>query len=204
MNWQRQQLLICFVVSLAVHVAILGCAWIVANPALLTETSADIYDAGDLSGTYLPEPDEAIHEKVERVARRYVSRIELVVLKQDMLDKLFGRTNIIARQVDDQRARDARKTLPVMKNPAVKPKLVKHSKIPYPAEAGGETGSVVVCFLVGYDGRPEYTSTAESSGNRFLDAAAVDGCIDWRFTPARDAKGRLVRCLVYIPVQVEP
>lgn len=204
MNWRKQQLLICFAASLAAHVAVLGCAWVISNPAIMAATSDDIYDAGDLSSSYLPEPTEEIHEKVERVARRYVSKIEFVILQQDVADKLFGRTSVIARQVDDQRARDVRKTLPVMKNPAVKPKLVKHTKIRYPAEAGGETGSVVVCFLVGYDGRPEYTSTAESSGNRFLDAAAVDGCIDWRFTPAKDSKGRLVRCLVYIPVQVEP
>lgn len=204
MNWYRQRLSICFIGSLLVHVLVLGCAWVVFNPTIFSETSADIYDAGDLSGTYLSEPVREADEKVERVARRYVSKIEFVILKQDVADKLFGRTNIIARQVDDQRAKDARKTLPVIKNPAVMPKLVKRTKIRYPAEAGGETGSVVVCLLVGYNGRPEYASTAESSGNRFLDAAALDGCIDWRFTPAKDSKGRLVRCLVYIPVLVEP
>ena len=96
------------------------------------------------------------------------------------------------------------KNVPISKNPATKPKLIKHSPVPYPAEANGVTGTVTVCFLVGYNGAPEYTSTAESSGNRFLDAAAVEHCISWRFTPARDSKGRLVRCLVYIPVTIKP
>ena len=204
MKWRMGGLATGFAVSIFLHSVLLLGAWFLANPALLAAKSDEIYDAGDLSSTYIQEPSEELQERVERVAKRHVTKIEFVILDSNLLDKLFGRTSVIARQVEDQRARDARKTLPVMRNPAVKPALVRHTKIAYPKEAAGAKGSVVVCFLVGYDGRPEYTSTAESSGNRFLDAAAVDGCIEWRFTPAKDAKGRLVRCLVYIPVMVEP
>lgn len=106
--------------------------------------------------------------------------------------------------MEDERLKAQRKTIPVVKNPATKPKLLFRIPVAYPEEAGGKTGTIIVCFLVGYDGVPEYTSTAESSGNRFLDSAALDSCIKWRFAPARDDKGRLVRCLVYIPVTVKP
>ena len=38
---------------------------------------------------------------------------------------------------------------------------------------------------------------------RKYDGAAIDHCINWRFNPASDARGKPVRCLIYIPVRVE-
>jgi len=133
-----------------------------------------------------------------------VSQVTLVLLEVDELKKLNMNTRKVATRIQDEKLKKEGKSVPVSKNPATKPKLINHSPVPYPAEAGGEAGTITVCFLVGYDGVPEYTSTADSSGNRFLDSAALEHCISWRFTPARDAKGRLVRCLVYIPVVVKP
>ena len=51
---------------------------------------------------------------------------------------------------------------------------------------------------------PEYVSTAASSGNPFLDGAALEECIKWRFSPAQDVEGNDVRCIIYIPVDVKP
>lgn len=96
------------------------------------------------------------------------------------------------------------KIAPIVHAPAVKPKLVTSSPIPYPTRAKGAAGKVTVCILVGVNGRPEYVSTAGSSGNPILDSAALESSINWRFSPALDDKGRPVRCLIYVPVLVEP
>lgn len=95
------------------------------------------------------------------------------------------------------------KVAPIVREPLVRPKLLTHTPVPYPAKAGGQTGRVIVCILVGADGVPEYVSTADSSGNPFLDGAALEHCIKWRFSPAEDADGNSVRCLTYIPVDVK-
>ena len=94
------------------------------------------------------------------------------------------------------------KVAPIVREPMVKPKLIKHNLVPYPAKANGHNGRVIVCVLVGVDGVPEYVSTAGSSGNPFLDGAALEECIKWRFSPAEDADGNYVRCLTYISVDI--
>lgn len=94
------------------------------------------------------------------------------------------------------------KVAPIVREPMVKPKLIKHNPIPYPAKANGQNRRVIVCVLVGADGIPEYVSTAGSSGNPFLDGAALEECIKWRFSPAEDADGNYVRCLTYISVDI--
>lgn len=94
------------------------------------------------------------------------------------------------------------KVAPIVREPMVKPKLIKHNPVPYPAKANGHNGRVIVCVLVGVDGVPEYVSTAGSSGNPFLDGAALEECIKWRFSPAEDADGNYVRCLTYISVDI--
>ena len=96
------------------------------------------------------------------------------------------------------------KIAPIVREPLVKPKLLRHAPVPYPAKAGGQAGRVIVCILVGADGVPEYVSTAASSGNPFLDGAALEECIKWRFSPAQDMEGNDVRCIIYIPVDIKP
>ena len=96
------------------------------------------------------------------------------------------------------------KIAPIVREPLVKPKLLRHAPVPYPAKAGGQAGRVIVCILVGADGVPEYVSTAASSGNPFLDGAALEECIKWRFSPAQDVEGNDVRCIIYIPVDIKP
>lgn len=199
----NRRFLLCFIISLVLHGALLLGAYLLSNGTLLQDKSDEIYEASTVVNDFVLPADSKIAEKVEKVAQRHVASIEFVMVDAKGLDRFFGKTGIIAREVTDKKLKEQRKVIPVVKNPAVQPKLTYYTPIPYPREAGGVTGTVVVCFLVGFDGVPEYTSTAESSGNRFLDAAAVETCINWRFSPARDAKGRLVRCLMYIPVTVQ-
>lgn len=204
MNKSDKRFMTGLIMSLVLHGAIFGGIWFWSVPTFLANTSDEIYEVSDVVSDYVPELDEQSVKNVQKIARKHITKIEFVILESSALDKLFGKSRLIARQVEDERLKAQRKTIPVVKNPAIKPKLLFRTPVAYPEEAGGETGTIVVCFLVGYDGVPEYTSTAESSGNRFIDSAALDSCIKWRFAPARDAKGRLVRCLVYIPVTVKP
>lgn len=204
MRWQEHRMLFAVIFSLISHCGILVCAKIVSNPTLLATTSEEIYEASDVMFDYVSNVDEKTAQHVRQIAKHHVTQIEFVLVDGSIVDKLLGNSKVIAREVEDERLKAAKKTIPVVKNPSVKPRLIYQTPIPYPTEAGGKAGVVVICFLVGYDGVPEYTSTAESSGNRFLDGAAVDACFNWRFSPAKDSKGRLVRCLVYIPVTVKP
>ncbi|MDY4920782.1 MAG: energy transducer TonB [Phascolarctobacterium sp.] len=123
--------------------------------------------------------------------------LELFILEDDIKVK-----KIKLEEFDPQTLKKP-KIAPIVREPLVKPKLLAHAPVPYPAQAGGQTGRVIVCILVGVNGVPEYVSTASSSGNPFLDGAALEACIKWRFSPAQDADGNDVRCLTYIPVDVK-
>ena len=200
----KHRFLVAFLISFVLHGAVLSGSLLYASRYPLGETSDEIYEASDVVEGLEEKPLEKVEKQDSQRSKKYVSNITLVILDRDQVKKVDSRTRHIASRIQDEKLKKEGKSVPISKNPATKPKLVSFSPVPYPAEANGAAGTVIVCFLVSYDGRPEYASTAESSGNRFLDAAAVEHCISWRFTPARDDKGRLVRCLVYIPVTVKP
>jgi len=200
----KHRFLVAFLISFILHGAALSGSMLYASRFPLGETSDEIYEASDVVEGLAEKPLEKVERQNGQRSKKYVSSITLVILDRDQVKKVDSRTRHIASRIQDEKLKKEGKSVPISKNPATKPKLVSFSPVPYPAEANGAAGTVIVCFLVSYDGRPEYASTAESSGNRFLDAAAVEHCITWRFTPARDGKGRLVRCLVYIPVTVRP
>ena len=200
----KHRFLAAFLISFILHGAVLSGSMLYASHYPLGETSDEIYEASDVVEGLAEKPLEKVERQISQKSRKYVSSITLVILDRDQVKKVDTRTRHVASQIQDEKLKKEGKSVPISKNPATKPKLVSFSPVPYPSEANGAAGTVIVCFLVSYDGRPEYASTAESSGNRFLDAAAVEHCISWRFTPARDDKGRLVRCLVYIPVTVKP
>ena len=90
----------------------------------------------------------------------------------------------------------------IVNAPAVLPKIINSCAVPYPDGCDGCRGTVLTCVLVGIDGKPEYVSIARSSGNPVLDGAAINCCINWQFSPAKDSRGNNVRCLIYIPVGV--
>ena len=200
----KHRFLAAFLISFVLHGAVLSGSLLYASRYPLGETSDEIYEASDVVEGLAEKLPEKVERQNSQRSKKYVSSITLVILDRDQVKKVDTRTRHVASQIQDEKLKKEGKSVPISKNPATKPKLVSFSPVPYPSEANGAAGTVIVCFLVSYDGRPEYASTAESSGNRFLDAAAVEHCISWRFTPARDDKGRLVRCLVYIPVTVKP
>lgn len=195
--------LIAFAFSVLLHGALLGGSYLSSRAGLLQETSDDIYAINDEIGNFIPEETAAVEEPNHVSVKNLPVNIKFVLISAAEAKDLEGKTDRVSVEIQKEQFEQKRKTIPVVKNPAVKPKLVRYTPVPYPAEAGGASGTVLVVILVGYDGRPEYASIAGSSGNRYLDAAAVEHCIDWQFTPARDANGRLVRCLVYIPIQLK-
>lgn len=200
----KHRFLVAFIISFVLHGAILSGSMLYAHRNPLGETSDEIYEMSDVVEGLAETPQEKVARQNSQTKKRYVSQITLVLLNRDEVKKINPNTQKVASQIKDEKLKKEGKNVPISKNPATKPRLISHTPVPYPVEANGAAGTVTVCFLVGYDGVPEYASTADSSGNRFLDSAAVEHCISWRFTPARDAKGRLVRCLVYIPVTVKP
>jgi len=73
---------------------------------------------------------------------------------------------------------------------------------PYPSEArkNGIQGTVRVKVLIDTNGRVANASISSGSGSSLLDQAALQTVYKWRFSPAKDAKGKKVRCYVTIPV----
>lgn len=71
----------------------------------------------------------------------------------------------------------------------------------YPPEAlkAHATGKTIVLVSVGVDGKPTPISVKQSSGNIYLDKAAMKTVAQWRFKPAQCA-GKSVRSSVLIPV----
>ena len=75
----------------------------------------------------------------------------------------------------------------------------------YPAEAlrRGAGGSVRVQAIIAIDGSVERMEIAQSSGNRYLDRAALDAVRRWRFKPATHS-GQPVSAAVVIPLDFTP
>ncbi len=82
-------------------------------------------------------------------------------------------------------------------------KLPTNPSPPYPAEAAGLEGRVVLYVVIGADGRPESVAIYESSGSAALDHSALRTVRDaWRFRPAVRA-GVAVRYATYVPVRFQ-
>ena len=75
----------------------------------------------------------------------------------------------------------------------------------YPREAlrRGVGGTVRVKATVAPDGSVERMEVAETSGNRFLDRAAMEAVRRWRFTPAM-RNGQPMSAAVVIPIDFTP
>ncbi|MBA4018523.1 MAG: hypothetical protein C0483_15250 [Pirellula sp.] len=82
-------------------------------------------------------------------------------------------------------------------------KLPTNPSPPYPAEAAGVEGRVVLYVVIGDDGRPESVTIHESSGSVPLDHSALRTVRDaWRFRPAYRA-GVPVPFATYVPVRFQ-
>lgn len=136
------------------------------------------------------------------VKQEYDANFEMILCSEEQFKQVIVNTEEIKIPNTANAIKNKLKAA-IVNAPAVSPKLLSGSPVPYPSGGDGSSGTVLVCVLVGIDGKPEYTSIAGSCGNHVLDGAAIDHCINWRFNPASDARGKPVRCLIYIPVRVE-
>lgn len=94
-------------------------------------------------------------------------------------------------------------SLPAMADTAPVP--ISRPPPSYPREAlsRGVGGTVRVQVTVAPDGRVERMEVAQTSGNRFLDRAAMEAVRRWRFNPAI-RNGQPVSATVVIPVDFNP
>ena len=83
-----------------------------------------------------------------------------------------------------------------------RPYVISSSKPDYPvaAKKQGVQGTVGLRILINESGRVESASVASSSGDASLDSAAVASIYKWRFSPAKNAKGKKIPCYVSIPI----
>ena len=83
-----------------------------------------------------------------------------------------------------------------------RPYVISSSKPAYPVSAKkqGVQGTVGLRILINESGRVESASVASSSGDASLDSAAVASIYKWRFSPAKNAKGKKIPCYVSIPI----
>lgn len=73
---------------------------------------------------------------------------------------------------------------------------------PYPNEArkNGIEGTVRIRVLIDVNGKVSEASISSSSGSSLLDQAALQAVHKWRFSPAKDATGKKVKCYVTVPI----
>ena len=90
-----------------------------------------------------------------------------------------------------------------LKDVARAPTVLEQVKPDYPREARWERveGLVVLRVIIGLDGRIERASTKVVRSVPQLDAAAIAAIAQWRFTPAIDHSGRVVRVAIEVPVR---
>ncbi|MEO5963282.1 MAG: energy transducer TonB [Thermomonas sp.] len=94
---------------------------------------------------------------------------------------------------------------PAMAGNNTSPVPVSRPPPSYPREAlrRGIGGTVRVKATIAPDGSVERMEVADSSGDRYLDRAAMDAVRRWRFTPAM-RNGQPVSATVVIPVDFAP
>jgi len=87
-------------------------------------------------------------------------------------------------------------------SPVVPPRLISRVEPIYPSTARRNEveGTTRVRLLVSADGSVESVGVSQSSGSDLLDSAAVEAANQWGFTPAKDERGKAVRCYVSLPV----
>ncbi len=94
---------------------------------------------------------------------------------------------------------------PAMAGNSTSPVAISRPPPTYPREAlrRGAGGTVRVQVTVSPNGSVERMDVAQSSGNRYLDRAAMEAVRRWRFSPAM-RNGQPVSATVVIPVDFSP
>lgn len=197
------RMIFAFFGSVLIHIILIS-GFFVSKDFINLRDSGEVYESMDLIEHLEGSLDPVSKNRLISGRLTDVDLFELVIVDDSMLQKAFPQMKKL--EIPDLKnvIKNKPKVAPIVRSPMVKPKLLNASAVPYPVKGEGKTGTVVVCILVGSSGRPEYVSTAASSGNPVLDGAAIEHCIGYRFLPAQDDNGNYVRCLVYIPVEVSP
>lgn len=86
--------------------------------------------------------------------------------------------------------------------PVQPPRLISRVQPDYPPSARQNNieGTAYVRLLVSASGDVESVSISNSSGSGALDSSAVEAAYQWEFVPAKDERGRAVRCYVSLPI----
>lgn len=82
--------------------------------------------------------------------------------------------------------------------PATPLRVLSRTNPAYPEEVRrqGISGTVSIRAVIGTDGSIEGASITASSGSSALDQAALTAFYQWSFAPAKNARGRAVRCYI--------
>lgn len=82
------------------------------------------------------------------------------------------------------------------------PKIIKHKtpRYPFAAKRDGIEGVTRVKILIDSAGKVEDIIIAESSGSKLLDDAAIKAVKKWRFIPAKNKAGHVIRCYASMPI----
>ncbi|MDR2005994.1 MAG: energy transducer TonB [Acidaminococcales bacterium] len=82
------------------------------------------------------------------------------------------------------------------------PRMLYYKEPNYPSSAiaAGAQGTVHIRLAVSVRGAVESVSLEKSSGWREIDASVLTAAKQWRFSPAKDARGRSMACYVDLPV----
>ena len=86
--------------------------------------------------------------------------------------------------------------------PVQPPRLISRVQPDYPSSARQNSveGTTYVRLLVSASGDVESVSVSNSSGSGALDSSAVEAAYQWEFVPAKDERGRAVRCYASLPI----
>lgn len=201
MKKENKRLLLGMMLSLLLHASIFGCDYM-KNILAKDFQSDEIFEV--LENIEVIQDDTA-KSRMDKFNRKLHIEDEFIKIifatENDLQQPSLKQLGFEDLELD---IKQKPKIAPIVHTPEVKPKLLSRKLVPYPAKAGGARGKVTVCILVGIDGKAEYVSTAGSSGNPIIDGVALEHAITWRFSPALDKRGRPVRCLIYIPIMLEP
>ncbi|EGO61956.1 energy transducer TonB [Acetonema longum] len=82
------------------------------------------------------------------------------------------------------------------------PRILAEIKPSYPLEArkAGWEGTVVLRIQIMENGAPGQVTVYRSSGYDLLDEAAISAVRQWRFVPAKNRFGQVIRCSTTLPV----
>lgn len=82
------------------------------------------------------------------------------------------------------------------------PKIIRHRTPRYPsvAKRNGVEGVTQIKILIDSKGNVENVIIAKSSGSKLLDNSAIKAVKKWKFIPAKNKDGHVIRCYASMPI----